>query len=210
MIVSATIAILLFGRIGYLFTEWRDEQFIIRDLLEGNILDFAKLFFAPGNYNFSLVGGIVGFLIVFFWKTRSIPRERAGYFDVVVMAFLISSLLGYFASLLGGQIYGIPFDSIFSAKYDHKESIVDIRSEVFLLPVFYMIGVLAILFTITRFERKIGDVPPGFIGYLSLGLYGALVFLGEFLSGSDDMFESYLALNLNQIGSLIAICISIV
>ena len=53
-LILFTLSIFLFGRIWYLFSEWRNEQFILRDLFNGNVLEFAKLFFIPENYHFSL------------------------------------------------------------------------------------------------------------------------------------------------------------
>lgn len=207
-IISLTLSIFFFGRLWYLFSEWRNEQFILRDLFHGDILGFAKLFFTPENYHFSLFWGIFGFLIVFFWKTRENTRDRVRYFDAITWAFLYSALLGYFATLLGGQIYGIPFDSFISIVYNHKESIVGLRSAVFPLPILYIIGVALILSTLIFFHRKVMRIPHGFIGFLGLWLFSGMLFLGEFLNGSEDMFKSYFSLNLNQIGALIGIIIS--
>ncbi len=95
-------------------------------------------------------------------------RDRVRYFDAITWAFLYSALLGYFATLLGGQIYGIPFDSFISIVYNHKESIVGLRSAVFPLPILYIIGVALILSTLIFFHRKVMQIPHGFIGFLGL------------------------------------------
>lgn len=208
-IIYLTLSMFFFSRVWYLFAEWRDEQFILMELGRGNFLTFAKLFFVPENYHFSLFWGIFGFFLVFFWKTKDAPRERLRYFDAVTWAFLFSALLGYLAALLGGQIYGIPFDSFFSILYNHKESIVDLRSPVFPLPILYIIFTGGILLTLTKVQKKIHEIPDGFIGFLGLGLFSGMIFLGEFLNGSEDMFESYFFLNLNQIGALIGIFMSL-
>lgn len=209
-IIFFTLSLFLFARIWYIFSEWRNEQFIVKELFTGHFLSFLKLFFTPENYHFSLFGGIFWFFLVFFWSTRTIQHDRLRYFDAIIWAFLYSSLLGYFAALLGGQIYGIPFDSFFSIIYTHKESIVGLPvSKVFPLPVVYMFWVSGILLALTHFEKKFGELPDGFIGYLALGLYSGLVFLWEFLNGSQDMFQSYFFLNLNQIGAFLGIIISL-
>ena len=208
-LILFTLSIFLFGRICYLFSEWRNEQFILRDLFQGDILRFAKLFFIPENYHFSLFWGIFGFLIIFFWKTRENTRDRLRYFDAITWAFLYSALLGYFATLLGGQIYGIPFDSFISIKYSHKESIVVTLSNVFPLPIVYMLCVGWIITLLIFFQRKVMRIPHGFIGFLGLWLFCGMLFLWEFLNGSEDMFKSYFSLNLNQIGALIGIIISL-
>lgn len=92
-IIYFTISMFFFARLWYLLAEWRDEQFILMELGDGNILEFAKLFFMPENYHFSLFGGVFGFLVVFFWKTREAPKERPRYFDAITWAFLYSAIL---------------------------------------------------------------------------------------------------------------------
>lgn len=208
-IIYFTLSMFLFARIFYVFTEWRDEQFIIRKLFDGKIFEFLKLFFTPENYHFSLFGWIFWFFLIFFWSTRNIKRDRLRYFDALTLAFLYSSLLGYLATLLWGQIYGIPFDSFFSITYTHRGSIVWLRSAVFPLPIFYMISIAILIYGLTRFEKKIGELPDGFMGYLSLWLFSGMIFLWEFLNGSDDMFQSLFYLNLNQIGAIIGIILSL-
>ena len=64
------------------------------------------------------------------------------YLDAVVRAFLIAAPIGYFGALLGGQIYGIPFDSLFSISYTNKESIVPGDVSRFPLPVVYVLAIV--------------------------------------------------------------------
>lgn len=66
-------------------------------------------------------------------------KDRLRYFDAIAWAFLYSALLGYFATLLGGQIYGVPFDSFISITYTHRESIVGAVSSLFPLPILYIL-----------------------------------------------------------------------
>lgn len=209
-IIYFTISIVFFARFFYIFSEWRDEQFILRELSEGNILWFLRLFFTPESYHFSLFGWVVGFVLVFFSLTQRQKMERLRYFDAIMWAFLYAALLGYIATLLGGQIYGFPVDSFLSIVYNHKESIVPIRTGTFPLPVIYLIGTLGIIGWVRWFEKKIGEIPYGFIGFLSLWIFSGMIFLWEFFNGSEDMFESYFFLNLNQIGALIGIIISLI
>jgi hypothetical protein len=59
--------------------------------------------------------------------------------DALVPAFLIMAGIGYFGALLGGQIYGISFNSMFSIQYTDKNSIVPFQNELFPLPILYSI-----------------------------------------------------------------------
>lgn len=71
------------------------------DLFEtGNIFDFLKQFFITDNYSLSFAGGVIGFLIIFFWKTRNAPKDRLKYWDSVIPAFLIAASIGYIGTLL--------------------------------------------------------------------------------------------------------------
>ena len=66
------------------------------ELIDGNILEFLRLFFIPQNYLFSLSGAVFGFFLVFIIKTHSRKEDRAKYIDIILPAFLYSALLGYF------------------------------------------------------------------------------------------------------------------
>lgn len=68
---------------------------------------------------------------------------------------------------------------------------------------------IGILIFIEKFSKR-HHLPDGFIGFLGMGLFFGGLFLGEFLSGSrKDMFYDVLYLNLNQIGALVLIIVSI-
>lgn len=132
------------------------------DLTHGNILEFLRLFFIPEDYFFSLIGGIFGFSIVFLWKTRSIKKDRVRYIDAIIFAFLYAAILGYFGALLGGQVYGIPFDSWISIVYDHKNTIIKDRVALFPLAALYMILCTILALSLRHIARKV-PVPNGFI-----------------------------------------------
>ncbi len=210
-IVPLTISIFFFARLWHIGAEWVTEKFILVDLSTGQIGKFLHGFFVPQNYNFSLFGAIFGFTLFFLIKTRhkTEKKNRGKYFDAIVPAFLYAAIIGYFGALLGGQAYGIPFDSFFSILYDHKESIVPLRESLFPLPMIYIIGCLGIVLFLHKTQRKM-ELPPGFIGFLGMGLFSGMLFIGEFLSGKEDIFESKFFLNLNQIGACIGIIVAII
>lgn len=201
-IIDFTLSIFFFGRIFYIFSDWRTEKFIFMDLFEtGNIFDFLKQFFITDNYSLSFAGGVIGFLVVFFWKTRNSPKERLKYWDSVIPAFLVAASIGYIGTLLWGQIYGIVMNTFFSITYDNPDSIVPFQNPTFPLPIFYSLSALLITFFLYRVEHKI-SVPEGFIGYMGMGLFAGILFLGEFMNGASDLFSSRIYLNITQLIAL--------
>lgn len=211
-VVGYTLSILLFSRIFYIISEWRDEKFIFLNLIEWRgIFHFFRELLLWENYDFSLAGGIIGFSVLYFWKSyTSSKHDQKIYRDVVVKSFLISALVGYTWAFLGGQIYGVPFDSWISMIYNDKNSIVPYRSPLFPLPLLYIIGCGAIYLGLSWLREK-KDIPDAWFSYMGIGLFGALIFLWEFLNGSSDMFSSSsLHLNLNQLLSIGLITYSLI
>jgi hypothetical protein len=201
-IFTFTLSIFFFARVFHVFSDWLDEKFILMDLFSGNIIGFLKLFFIPQNYLFSLVGSIVGFTIVFLIKTHGNKKERVRYIDAIVWAFLAASLLGYFWSLLGWQVYGIPSSLPGSIIYDHSDTIVKDKAPLFPLAFLYIICITGIIIGMKQLALY-KRFPDGFIWYLWIWLFWLMIFLWEFLSGwRKDIFYDYLSLSLNQIGAL--------
>jgi prolipoprotein diacylglyceryltransferase len=100
-IIDFTLSIFFFGRIFYIFSDWRTERFLFVDLFEsGNIFSFLKDFFITDNYSLSFAGGVIGFLLVFLYKTWNTPKERPRYWDAIVPSFLIAASIGYIGALL--------------------------------------------------------------------------------------------------------------
>lgn len=203
-VIGYTLSIFLFARLFYIIGEWRDEKFIFLNLIEGRgIFNFLRELLLGENYDFSLAGGIIGFIIIYFWKSfHASKHDKKIYRDVVVRAFLISAMVGYMWAFLGGQIYGIPVDSWFSMIYDHKNSIIPFRSPLFPLPLLYIVACGGIYLGLSYLREK-KDIPDAWFSYMGIGLYGGILFLGEFLNGSSDMLSSSsLHLSLNQLLAL--------
>lgn len=95
-ILSFTLSIFFFSRVFHILTDWLDEKFILMELFDGKFVEFLKLFFIPQNYLFSLFGAIIGFILIFVIKTHNNKKDRGRYIDAITLAFLFSSLLGYF------------------------------------------------------------------------------------------------------------------
>jgi prolipoprotein diacylglyceryltransferase len=216
-IVTFTISIVFFARLFYILVDWVNEKFILESLVRGHFIDFLRQFFIPPNYLFSLVGGIIGFFIVFFTKTRHTPQDRSRYLEAIVMAFLGASLLWFLGAFLGWQVYGVPFQSPISVTYDHLDSIVKDRAPLFPLAIFYIMCITGIIVFLRKFQSR-HHLPDGFIGFLGIGLFSLLVFFWEFLSGArKDIFYDLvlslsggtIGLSLNQIGALVGIIIAL-
>lgn len=101
-IIDFTLSIFFFSRLFYIFADWRTEKFIFIDLFEkGNIFIFLKEFFITDNYSLSFAGGVIGFFIIFIWKTWRNPKDHPKYWDSIMPAFLIAASIGYIGTLLG-------------------------------------------------------------------------------------------------------------
>lgn len=209
-IIDFTLSIFLFGRIFYIISDWRTEKFLFIDLFEtGNIFTFLKQFFITDNYSLTFAGGVIGFLIVFFWKTRYIPKDRPKYWDSIIPAFLVAGIVGYIGTLLGWQIYGIVMDTFFSITYTNPESIVPFQNPTFPLPILYSLFCVGIVYLLYRIETRI-PVPAWFIGYIWMGAFSVLVFLAEFLNWASDLFSSRVYLNMTQLVTLGLISYSLI
>ncbi len=199
-----TGSIFFWSRIFYILTDWRNEKYLFIDFVEGSgLIDLLRGFFITDNYNLSLAGGLFGFLTIFAWKVHKSRAKVGRNIDVLVRAFLYAGIIGYLGTLLGGQIYGVYFDSFFSLLYTDKNSIVPVGSARFPLPIIYMLICLGGILLIEKIHKTI-RVPDGFVGYIGFALFGIGLFLFEFLSGSADMFASYPPyIGVNQIFGLL-------
>lgn len=208
-IIPFTFSIFFFSRLFYIIGQWRTEKFLFVDLMEGKPWsEFLLQLLIPANYNLSFAGGVFGFFLVFFLKTFH-SKYRLQYLDIIVTAFFLWAVIGYFGALLGGQIYGQPFESFFSLTYTNKYSPVAFQQQTFPLPIAYMLlsGALYVASRKMLFKQTL---PDGYVGYMMLGIFGIFLVLLEFLSGSEDMIESYtlIGLNMNQVVGIFFVVIA--
>ena len=201
-IIDFTLSIFFFGRLFYILSDWRTEKFLFVDLFStGDIFAFLKQFFITDNYGLSFAGWVVGFLVIFLYKTWTKERERPKYWDSIVPSFLIAASIGYIGALLGGQIYGIVLDTWFSIQYTSPDSIVPFQNPTFPLPILYSLFALLTTYFLYRVDRHI-QLPEGLIGYMGMGIFSIVLFLWEFLNGASDLFSSRIYLDLTQIIAL--------
>ncbi len=206
-----TLSIFIFSRMFYILWQWRIERFIFEDFLSGNdtFITFLERFFlasGTGWYNLSFAGGVVGFVLVFLWLTRKQKKIKLSYLDIILPAFFVAAIAGYIGALLGGQIYGIPFDSFFSIQYAHKFNIVPLQKALFPLPVLYIL--MAIIGVVWNHFLQKKQVPKGFIGAVGIWYVSSVLFIFEFLSGDSDTFASHIWINMTQILALFGIWVT--
>ena len=93
-IVTYTLSMFFWGRMFYIFSDWRNEKYIFINLFEGNgIVRFIHDFFITENYNLTLAGGIFGFLIIFIWN---LYNERVNYersIDIIARSFFWAAII---------------------------------------------------------------------------------------------------------------------
>jgi prolipoprotein diacylglyceryltransferase len=90
----------------------------------------------------------------FYPTIAAIKKDRPLYYDIITPSFLIAAIVGYIGTYFGGQIYGVPYDGIFSLTYDSKESTVPFRNALFPLPFLYVLCLALILGYLFKISKK--------------------------------------------------------
>ena len=166
-IISFTLAMFVFGRLFHMLSAWRDTKFTFQSFFQGNIgfLEFIQGFFIMEDYNLSLAGGIIGFILVFFYKTKNQKNLRAKYLDIILPSFFIAGIIGFFGAFIGGQIYGTPSNLFFAADYNTKYSTIPGK----LFPLAAIYAIICIIFVIISTKLSKKEQTDGYIGYILMG-----------------------------------------
>ncbi|MDD5197909.1 MAG: prolipoprotein diacylglyceryl transferase [Candidatus Gracilibacteria bacterium] len=186
------LSMFVFSRLFYIVAEWRDFQF----LWSQGILKFLLM----SDYNFSLMGGILGFMVVLLFQLKRFMISSRKYIDAIVLAFLFASIIGFIGAFFGGQIYGRPTDSFMGIAATSDGSNTPYTSPMFPLALLYSF-VSFFLFFCLYLIRKFTKI-EGLVGYIGILLFSIILFSAEFYSGGTDIFKAYVFFNLNQIGSV--------
>lgn len=158
------------------------------------------------DYNLSFVGGIIGFMLILFYKIYRYQQTHEKYLDVVVVSFFFAAIIGYLAAMLWGQIYGRPTSLAIGVVYQGEDMNIPYTSAVIPLALFY--SLLSFLTFSTLYILKEMYKIPGFVGYVGIGLFSTFLLIGEFFSGTEDIFHSWIWMNLTQIWAIIGIVLS--
>lgn len=197
-VLTFVLTTFLFSRLFFVIAEWRDYKYLVEDRFIN--------FFLMTDYNLSFVGGVVGFLLVLIYKIHRHQQSHEKYLDVIVVSFFFAAIIGYLAALFGGQIYGRPTGLPIGIVYQGDDVNIPYTSAVLPLALFY--SILSFLtFTILYIMKEMFKI-PGFIGYLGVGLFSVFLLVGEFFSGTEDIFHSWIGINLTQLGAIVGIIIS--
>lgn len=143
------------------------------------------------DYNLSLAGGIIGFIIVFLFKTKNQKNLRAKYLDIILPSFFIAGIIGFIGAFVGGQIYGTPSNLFFAVDYNTKYSTIPGK----LFPLAAIYSIICMILTIISVKLSKKDKSDGYVGYMLMGGLGAMLFFGEFFSWAPDMFEIFIRIN---------------
>lgn len=160
-------------------------------------------FFIMSEYNFSLFGAIFGFLLVLGLLTRLEKSSPKKYIDGVVLSFLFVMVIGYIGSFFGGQVYGRETNFGIEMTYSSPFSLVPFQVPVFPLPIVYAVATFLLfsaLYILSLFIHV-----RGFIGYLGLLLFSAMVLCLEYFSGKQDILSVETSFNLPQLCAVFCI-----
>ncbi len=194
------VSTFLFSRLFFVIAEWTDYKYIIGDR-------FLNFFLTNGDdYNLSFMWGIIGFLVVLIYLIYRHQQNHEKYIDVVVVSFFFAAIIGYLAALFGGQIYGRPTSLPIGIVYQGEDMNIPYTSAVLPLALFYSLLSFS-TFTILYITKELNKI-PGFIGYLGIWIFSIILLVGEFFSGTQDVFHSLIQLNLTQIGAIVGILTS--
>lgn len=189
----------LFSRLFYVIAEWQNFKTIFSE----GIIKFLLM----SDYNFSLMGGMVGFMVVLFFQIKRFKLSSRKYIDAIVLAFLFAGIVGFIGAFFGGQIYGKPTDAFIGITYTNPMSNSPYTSPMFPLALFYSL-VCFLLFVVLYIARLFVKI-EGLIGYVGIVLFSAILLIAEFYNGGTDLFRSHVVLNLNQIGAIVLITVGI-
>ncbi|MCH8518536.1 hypothetical protein LAT59_02135 [Candidatus Gracilibacteria bacterium] len=149
------------------------------------------------DFNFSLFGAIFGFLLVYKALSYIEKRNFDRYIDGVVIAFFGVLVIGFFGAFLGGQVYGRETNFGIEILYNmHTRSPIPFQVPIFPLPIVYALMSLFIgvgLYMLSLFVHI-----RAFVGYIGILLFSAMILVGEFFSGKQDIFSTHSFINFPQ------------
>lgn len=187
------ISIFLFSRLFYILAEWREYKHIFNE--------WVLKFFFMSDYNFSLIWGIVWFMMVMYFKIKKYKLKSEKYIDAAVLAFLFAAVVWYIWTFLWGQILWKSTTLSIGVIYTSPFNKSSLAWPIFPLAVIYSI-ICAVLFVwlyITRIFIKI----EWFVGFLWIILFCSLLIIFEFYNWViDDSFSSYVHLSMTQLWAL--------
>ncbi len=152
------------------------------------------------EYNFSLFWAIFGFWLVFFILTRLERSSITRYIDGVVLSFLGVLIVWYIGAFFGWQVYGRETTLGIEIMYTNAFTPVPYQVPIFPLPIVY--AILSFLIFSAMYILSLFIHVRGYIGYVGLLLFSAMILVFEFFSGKQDILSVYSVFNLPQVFAL--------
>lgn len=183
----------IFSRAFYVVGKWNDMKFI-KDPVQ---------FFIMSEFNFSLFWAIFWFGLVLYILTKLEKSSLLRYIDGVVVSFLFIMVVWYIGAIFGGQVYGRETMIGIEIIYTHAHTLVPYQVPVFPLPIIYTLisfVIFSAMYILSLFVHI-----RGYIGYIGLILFGAMVLIFESFSGKQDILSVSSIFNLPQVFALVLI-----
>ncbi len=182
------LGVFLFARLFYVIGQWNNMRFITEPFQ----------FFVTSDYSFSLFWAIFGFILVLILLLRKKDATTFNkYIDGAVVSFLFVLIIGYAGALLWWQVYGRETSFGIELTYRNPDSPVPSQLPIFPLPIFY--GIVSFLIFCWVYILSLFIHIPGYIWYLGMLLFSAMILIGETWSGKQDILSVDHAFNLPQV-----------
>lgn len=185
------LSTIFFSRLFYVVWKWNDMKFI-KDPFE---------FFIMNDFNFSLFWAIFGFAIVLKILTRIEKSSINRYIDWVVLSFLFILVIWYIGAFFWWQVYGRETMLGIEILYSNVHTPVPYQVPIFPLPIVYMLSSFIIfswMYILSLFIHL-----RGYIWYMWLILFSAMILIFESFSGKEDMLSVLSVFNLPQVYALV-------
>ncbi|MCP4522846.1 MAG: hypothetical protein GY828_01370 [Candidatus Gracilibacteria bacterium] len=191
------LSTLFFSRLFYVIGKWTDFKYITEPFE----------FFIANDYDFSLVGALVGFISVLILHLKLRKESFDKYVDPLVITFIFILFIGYIGAFLGGQVYGRMTDFGIEIPYNHSYTPIPYQVPIFPLPIIY--SFLYFLLFSGLYISSMYIHLKGLIGYFGIIIFSSILLIFEFFSGKYDILKDFYGINMPQLGAIILIMISI-
>lgn len=198
------ISMFIFSRLFYVISEWRDFKFVFEEWSS-----WYLKFFLMQDYNFSLIWWIFWFLLVLFFQIKKYKIRSEKYIDAIVLAFLFAWIIWYLWAFLGWVIWWKPTNLPIWISYNN-DALSSSKWPAYVWPLFplWMIySILSFIIFVTLYFTRIFVKIEWFVWYLGIIIFSSLLLILENFNWAEDIFNSYVFINLTQIWAIFLIII---
>lgn len=183
--------VFFFSRLFYVIAQWDNLKYI----------DSFFQFFIMNDYNFSFVGMIVWFFIVFFITSKIEKKSLDNYIDAISISFFFALIIGYIWATLWGEVYGKETQIGIEILYTHAYSPVPYQVAIFPLPIIY--AILSFWLFCASYIGSMYIHTKSIIGYGSFMILACFLLIFEFFSGKEDVISQNIGINMVQMFALV-------